>query len=248
MDNVQFTDVITIPTNIRVGTVTVTPATLTVSTLPEQIAISGNLGTIEAGGSVQIKYSIQVLGVTAPGHYTISNIAAVSASGTQDSANCSTKLNVVQLITNKCCVIEANRASYRLTISSVDASPNTSIDIVDSLFIPVGVTVSFTSFGDCRATFANTEDHVPLNVDITGPRRILITCDNVFVPQSGSVHKEISFSLISSSFVGVSLIENQVVSVLPTVPENQLFLGAGTLPVKADILVELSIICANPCT
>ncbi|MDF2537532.1 MAG: hypothetical protein K0S76_553 [Herbinix sp.] len=249
LDNVQFNDVITIPTNIKVGSITVTPETLTVNTSPAgQIFISGNLSTIEAGGGIIINYTIQITGVTAPGNYVVTNIATASALNTQDSANCSTHLNVVQLVTVKCCVIEGNKAMYRFTISSVDLSPNVTIDIVDNLFIPGGITVRFTSFGDCVATFANTEEQVPLDIDITGPLRILITCNNVLVPQSGSIHKDVSFLLISSSFVGVSIIENEVESVTPTVSENQLFLGAGALPVKAFMNVELSIECTNPCS
>lgn len=249
LDNVQFNDVITVPTNIRVGSIKITPETLTVSTSPSgQLFISGNLGTIEAGGIIIINYTIQITGVTAPGNYIITNLATVSALGTQDSANCSTDLNVVQLVTDKCCVIDGNKAMYRFTISNVDLSPNVTIDIIDNLFIPGGITVRFTSFGDCEATFANSTEQVPLDIDITGPRRILITCNNVFVPQSGSIHKDVSFLLISSSFVGVSTIENEVESVTPTVPENQLFLGAGALPVKAIMNVELSIECTNPCS
>jgi hypothetical protein len=200
------------------------------------------------GGEIAINYTIQVSGVDAPGSYLISNIATVSASSTQASANCSSTLNVVQLATDKCCVIDGNTAMYRFTVSSVALSPSITVDIIDDLFIPGGITVRFTSFGDCQATFANTTEQVPLNIDITGPRRILITCNNVFVPQSGSIHKDISFLLVSSSFVGISTIENEVESVTPTVPENQLFLGAGSLPVKANMNVELSIECTRPCS
>lgn len=249
LNNVQFNDVITVPTNIKLGSITITPETLTVNTSPSgQIFIRGNLGTIEAGGEVIIKYTIQITGITAPGKYVITNIATVSASGTQDSANCSTHLNVVRLVTDKCCVIEGGNAMYRFTITSVDLSPDVTIDIVDNLFIPGGITVRFTGFGDCIASFSNTQEHVPLDVDITGPRRILITCNNVLVPQSGSIHRNISFLLISSSFVGVSIIENEVESVNPSVPGNQIFLGAGALPVKANMNVELSIECTNPCS
>ncbi len=249
LNNVQFNDVITVPEGLSIGSITVTPDSLSVNTSsPGQIIISGNLGTIEAGGQVIINYTIQVTGVSRPGRFVIANIATASATGTQASANCSTNINAVQLTTEKCCNINGNAAIYRILISSVELSPDVTVDIVDNLFIPGGVTLRFTNFSDCHATFANTTEQVPLDIDITGPRRIQITCDNVLIPQSGSIHKEISFLLVSSSSVSISTIENEIDSVTPSVPENQIFLGAGALPVKADMNVELSIVCLNPCS
>lgn len=249
LDNVQFNDIISIPTALQIGTITVTPASLTVNTAtPGLIRISGNLGTIDAGGQVVINYTVQIVGITGPGSYTIVNMAMATAAGTESTATCSTTLNAVQLDTDKCCTIDGNAAVYRVLVSNADLSPAVTVDIVDNFFIPGGVTVRFTSFSDCRAVFTNTQEHVPLDVDITGPRGIRILCNDVLIPQNGTVHKDIRFLLISSSIVGLTSIVNQVESITPTIPENQIFLGAGTLPVSARINVELSMTCLNPCS
>jgi len=249
LDNVQFTDIISIPAVLQIGTITVTPASLIVDTgTSGLIRISGNLGTIEAGGQVVIHYAIQIVGVTRPGSYTVVNMAMATAVGTQSTATCSTTINAVQLSTDKFCTIEGDMAVYKVLVSNADLSPDVRVDIVDSLFIPGGVTVRFTSFSDCRAIFSNTEEHVPLDVDITGPRGIRILCNDVLVPADGTIHKDIRFLLVSSSIVGLTTIVNQVESVTPTIPENQVFLGAGTFPVTARINVELSIVCLKPCS
>lgn len=248
LNNVLFEDMITIPTNINIGTIVVMPNTLTVNTTtPGIITISGNLGSIPTGGQILISYMVQILGVTVPGSYIISNMAKATAIGTQASASCFTTLNAVLLSASKCCTLENNNASFRYTITNVGESPNVLVDIFDNLFIPGGVTVRFNSFDGCRAIFANTNEHVPLNTDITGPITINIICSSLLIPKSGSVHKTISFTLVSSSFVGTTTIENQIVAINPTIPENQLFLGAGNLPVRADVDVALAFVCKNPC-
>lgn len=76
----------------------------------------------------------------------------------------------------------------------------------------------------------------------------MITCNSLLIPNSGSIHKHISFILVSSSVVGAALIENSIQSVTPANPDNQIFLGAGSLPVQANIGVQLSLLCNNPCT
>jgi len=174
-------------------------------------------------------------------------VASATAAGTQASASCSTSLNAVELSTVKCCSVAGNAAVYRVLISSVGESPDVAVDIVDHFFIPGGITLRFTGFSGCSAVFSDTGEHVPLGVDITGPRSIRIVCNNVLVPQNGTIHKDIGFVLVSSSVVGITTIVNEVDSVAPTNPENQLFLGAGVLPVIAGINIELSLNCLNPC-
>ncbi len=248
LSNVQFNDTITIPINLRIGAITVTPDFLTVNVGPSgQITISGNLGTLAPGGQIVIRYTIQITGVSSPGSYTVTNLATAAATGTQAFSSCSTVINAVQLTTQKCCSIEGNAVTYRFIITSVGLSPDIKVDVSDNLFIPGGITVRCTNFSGCTATFANTEEQVPLNIDITGPRRIVITCKELLIPNSGSAHRDISFLIVSSTFVGLSLIENEVEAVTPTTPDAQIFLGAGALPVKADILVNLTLSCTNPC-
>lgn len=249
LTNVQLNDVITIPVRLGFGTITVSPSTLNVDTSASgQIKISGNLGTIGPGGQVPISYTIPITSVSEPGNYIVTNIASASASGTQASANCSTNLDVVQVDTQKCCIIsDTNKGDYRITITSVGISPDILVDVFDNLFVPGGITVQFNSFDGLNATFANTGNPVPLNTNITGPVRIRIVGNSLLIPHSGSVHKNINFTLVSSSASGIVTIENAVETVTPTNPSNQIFLGAGSLPVHANIDVELSMVCTKNC-
>ena len=248
--NVQFNDTIIIPVSLNVGSITVSPSTLSAdASLPGQIKINGNLGTIDSGGHIPINYTIQITGISAPGSYIVSNTANVSASGTQASATCLDTITAAEVDTQKCCTVtENNKVTYRFTISSIGLSPAVLVDIFDDLFIPGGVTLQFMSFGDCTATFANTGTPVPLATNITGPVRIRIICNSLLIPESGSVHKDIIFMLISSSSVGTAAIENSVEAVTPADPGSQIFLGAGNLPAQANMNVQLSLICTKPCS
>jgi uncharacterized repeat protein (TIGR01451 family) len=250
LQNVQFQDVITIPIQLTPGTITVTPATLSVDTsVPGQIKISGNLGTINQGGQVNITYTIPIAAVSQPGSYIVSNTALASATGTQTTATCSANIKVVQLATDKCCLItDGNKGNFRFTITSVGLSPDIMVNVFDDIFIPGGITIKFTSFDGCVATFANTTDPVPLNTDIVGPKRIRIDCNNLLIPAGNDAHKNITFMLVCSSAVGTAAIENAVESVTPVNPAGQVFLGAGTLPAQANIQVLLNMNCTKPCS
>jgi hypothetical protein len=248
LTDVQFNDLIIYPIRLSIGTITVTPSSLSVDrSVPGQIRISGNLGTLPPGGQVVVQYSIQITGVSDPGTYTVSNTATAAAAGTQSSDSCSTTIKAAQVDTQKCCIIDSNNATYRLTITSVGLSPDVLVDVMDRLFIPGGVTVRFTGFSGCSAVFVDTGASVPLGTDITGPREIAITCNSILIPQSGSVHKDVTFVVVSSSVPGVVSITNTVESVTPTNPQDQIFLGAGNVPVQANIGVQLSLVCSNPC-
>lgn len=114
LDNVQFEDIIFVPTQLAIGTITITPTTLTADTdIPGEIQIFGDLGTIEPGGNVPISYTIQIANVQAPGKYLINNTANAAADGTQASASCLSNLDVVKLKADKCCSIDGNEATYQ---------------------------------------------------------------------------------------------------------------------------------------
>lgn len=249
LTNVQFQDTIFIPTQLTFGTITVSPPTLTVNTtIPGQIKISGNLGTINPGGEVLITYSIPITAIVAPGKYIINNTAKVFAAGTEAAGSCSTNLDAAQINSAKCCTVtNGNKGNFTMTLSNVGVSPDVLVNVFDNLFIPGGVTIQFNNFGGCIATFANTGVPVPANTDITGPVTIRIDCNNLLVPSGGSIQKTITFTIVSSTVFGTAIIDNAIESVTPTNPENQVFLGAGTLPVKAEIAVELKATCQQPC-
>ncbi|WP_058486365.1 hypothetical protein [Defluviitalea phaphyphila] len=250
LDNVQFRDVLTIPNNFTLGNIIVTPGNLTVNTLlPGEIIISGNLGNIDPSQVVNINYIIPITAIEVPGIYRISNTAQASATDTEATATCTTTLNAVQINTTKCCQItDTNTGEFQVTLSSVGQSPSTTVDIVDNIFIPSGVTLRFTSFDGCTATFANSQEIVPVNTDLVGPLRINIVCNNISIPSGGSIKKTIKFTVVSTSVFNQVSIQNTVESVTPTSSDNQIFLGAGVFPIEADITVEASLGCTTPCS
>lgn len=249
LENVQFKDTIVIPTQLSFGSIIVNPPTLNVDTsIPGQIIINGNLGTINPGDHVDITYTIPITAISVPGRYIINNIATASATGTEAVAKCLTNLDAVMLNSNKCCQITDGKiGKFKIVISNVGNSPVTLVDIVDFIMIPGGVVVQFKDFGGCTATFSGTADPVPTNQNIVGPVGIDIKCNSVLIPQNGSVEKIITLELISSSLVGTVFISNELSAVTLTNPSEQVFMGAGELPIDANIAVKLLLDCLKPC-
>lgn len=246
---VLFKDVIIIPTQLSLGPVSVTPATLSVSTAtPGQIIITGNIGPIDPGNTVAISYKIPIAAVTEPGKYVISNTANVSGLNTQASASCITNLNVVRLSANKCCTIDGDGASYTLTLTSVGNSPDIVVDLYDRMTVPSGITVKFLNLSGCEGYYAGTSTPVPTNTPIPGPAAFDFICRNALVPAGGSYTKIGSYVLLSSSVVGTSTIGNSIINVVPVDETAQIFLGTANLPATALIDVVLSQVCNNPCS
>lgn len=249
LDLVEFQDTIFIPSPLTIGTVTVTPSDLTVDTsVSGQIKISGNLGTIEPGGRVTVTYSIPITSIASPGSYTIDNIARAAANNTESSDMCATSLDVIKLTADKCCSTNGSTGTFTITVSSVGNSPDVTVDIFDQMIIPSGVTVLFESFNGCEAYYAGTQTPIPLNVNLDGQIIIDIICRNAFIPFGGSFIKSISYTLISSSVVGIATIINTLTNVMPLNLENIIYEGTENLPSAASIDVELLQGCATPCS
>ncbi len=249
LNNVQFQDSISIPTQLIFGTITVNPPTLSVDTsTPGQIKISGNLGTLNPGQSTNISYQFPITAISSPGRYTVANTSTATATGTQATASCSLTIDAVQLSVVKCCgVTGGNKGSFTLKLASVGSSPDTMVNIVDNLVIPNGVTVQFNDFGGCVATFAGSGSPVPLNTNIAGPVTINLQCGSVAVPQGGSVQKVITFTVVSTSVFGTAQLTNTIQQVVLVNPDKQVFLGASPIPAEADINVVTAAACGNPC-
>ena len=245
---VQFEDIIVIPTLLTIGTVTVVPSTLSVGTsVPGQVRISGNLGTINPGDRITVSYSIPIISIGSPGSYFIANMAKAVASGTESSSTCETSLDVIKLSASKCCLTNGNIGTFNLSIASVGNSPDVSIDIFDRMRIPTGVVVQFSNFNGCEAYYADTQIPIPLNVDLEGPLSIDIICRNALVPSGGSFIKSISYKLISSSIVGETTIANSIIEVKPLNQINTIYEGTDNLPAVASIAIVLSQNCNTPC-
>lgn len=248
LENVQFEDIIFIPTQLALGLITVTPSTLTVDTrTPGTVRIFGNLGTITPGGNVSITYNIKIANVQVPGKYLINNTANAAALGTQASASCSTNIRVVKLKADKCCSIEGNKTTYTLTISSVDQSPDILVNLYDRMEVPSGVTVKFLDLSGCEGYYSGTLNPVPTNTDITGPASFDFICKNAPVPAGGAYIKYGSYLLVSSSVVGTSTITNTIFKVEPVNPDEQILLDVLNIPASANVNVQLTQVCQKPC-
>lgn len=248
LNSVQFEDTIVIPSQLVIGNVSVNPATLSVDTsISGRVRISGNLGTIVPGGRVMMTYSIPIVSISAPGNYSVVNMARAVASGTESSSACATSLNVVKLNASKCCIMNGNIGTFNLTISSVGNTPEVAVDIFDRMRIPAGVTVQFSNFNGCEAYYADTQTPIPLNVNLEGPVGIDIICRNATVPSGGSFIKQISYQLISSSVVGAATVTNSITRVTPLNLINTVYEGTDNLPATASSTVELMQSCNTPC-
>lgn len=249
LENVQFEDLIFIPTQLSVGTITVTPPELFVNTsIPGKITISGNLGAFAPGQALNISYTILIASVVEPGKYLVNNTAKVSAANTSDSESCNTAVNVVRLETNKCCRIDGSTINYTLTVSSLGNSPDAIVDVYDRLQIPTGVTLNPIALSGCEGYFAGTTIPIPANTPITGPTELEFICRNALVPAGGSYNRTGIFELISSSVVGTSTIINTVTNVVPVDTTKQIFLTVSNLPVSANVDVQLIPVCNRPCS
>lgn len=247
LDPVTFEDLVFIPNQLSLGTIVVDPATLSIDiSVSGQVKIFGNLGAIAPGGRVSVSYSIPITEASNPGRYIINNTARAVAKDTEASALCQTSFDVVKLRASKCCSTDGNTASFSITVSNVENSPEVVVDIFDHMTIPSGVTVQFTSFHGFEAYFAGTLNPVPLNTSFDG-----IDVDfiyrNALVPFNGSFVNSITYTLVSSSVVGIIPIVNSITSVKPINLDNIVFEGTEGLPATANILVTLSQACDNTC-
>jgi hypothetical protein len=248
LNNVRYFDSFIIPPGLSTGNIIVTPSTLSTVVSPSgQVTISGDLGTINPGGQVIITYEVHI-SASAPGTYIIENNAIASATGTESTDSCNLVLEVVRLNSAKCCQVSENGdIVYVIHITNMSGSPSTVVDIVDSMVIPSGVVVQFTSFSDCMAVFADTMLPVPLNTNVSGPATIIITCPNTSIPTSTISQKLISLRVVSSSVAGTTVIPNTLQEVNLANPNEQMYLGAGELPTSALVQVTLSFNCTRPC-
>lgn len=252
LDNVIYQDeIIFNASSLTLGSFTVTPTTLSVTTpSPGRILISGNLGSIAPGGFVTVTYDIPVTDILTPGTLTVTNTTTATATDTQATQLCTLNIEAVKIEASKCCsVSNNNQVTYTLNLRSAGTSPSTVVNVTDQLIIPAGVTVRFTDFGGCTATFAGTGNPVPLNTDITGAKTIDILCNLLTIPTGVIIPKNIKFVVSSvTEFDAPVVISNTVQNITLAVPGEQVLLGVDGIPATADVTVTAALQCQNPCS
>jgi len=251
LNNILYNDRITYDgANLTIGTIIVDPPTLNVDTsTPGLIIISGNLGSLSPGDAIPITYRIPITSISSPGTYLVSNTATVeSEEGIEASDSCSLEIEAVRLMGEKCCTSTGlDTFDFRLRVINVGNSPETQVSIEDTFVLPPGVTIQFTSFDGCSAVFSDNLAPVPLNTNITN-RTIIITCENLTVPQGGSVTKNIGIRIVSTTaFTSPVDILNILTDVIFLNTDEQILLGIDNVPTTASIQVVGNAQCLNPC-
>ena len=245
LENVQLTDTLLFGNAINLGPITISDPDLMVDrTVPGRILITGDLGTLNPGDERFITYSLPVVSVSAPAMYLITNTATVTSLTSEASDFCTLNFDAIQLSADKCCTVNGNQVSYRLTIENTPNSPDTIANLTDVLTIPAGLTVLFSTFGGCNAMFQGGGE-VPLNENITGPRTIVIECMNLIVPQGGSAHRDIQLSIVSSTTQNATI--NNTLERVELATDDQLDLGTLNVPFSVDTTYVATITCSDPC-
>ena len=250
LTDVQFEDTISYDgANIIIDSITTEPLLDVNQDTPGLILITGNLGELDPGESTQVKITVTILSFNAPGTYQIMENAKAACCATEASDSCNLNIEVVQLRGEKCCTTGDldNTRIFRLEVFNVDNSPQTNITILDTLTIPSRVTVRFNSFSGCNAVFADTMLPVQLNTDVSN-KTILISCENLTVPAGGSISKNISFDIVSTTAFSNSVqITNNFDEIIFLNTGEQVLLNIQNIPDSAAIEVLGNSQCLNPC-
>lgn len=202
--DVMFQDTVTYDnTAITLGEMIVSDPQLTVdASVPGRIRIEGNLGTIPSGEGMVLHYAVPIMGVITPGRYIIANMAMATSGFIQGMSQCETTLEAVQLMTvneNSDLGSSANQLNFGLSYTGGSLEVAT---VVENLFqIPRGVELRFSEFRECRATFEDTQQLVPLNTLVPGPRNIQLRATIDVAPGSTSLC-QVFYSIDSVSFFG----------------------------------------------
>ncbi len=252
LPNVDFVDQITYDaTIITIGNIEIDPPLDIDLTTPGIINISGNLGNIAPGDLIRITIEIPITNIAAPGQYNIKGTATATspAMGAQSTMSCLLVLDAVRLRGEKCCLIgeTPDVFQFRVQVDSIGDSPQTRFDIIDILVVHPGVTVRFTSFDDCSAVFADNQQPVPLNTNVTD-RTIIIRCLNETIPKNGTITKHITGRVISTTaFVEPVGIRNSLNQIRFLEGEEQILLGIDNVPVDASFEVGGFLECQKDC-
>lgn len=246
-DEVLYNDVISFNgSNVQIGQINVTPPDLNIDTsTPGTISITGSLGEISPGESIEINYTVPIVSFQAPGVYSFTNNAIATFGDIEGSALCDVTVDVVSVTTQNCCLVNPdNTGSFNLVIENATNSPQTDVDIVAILIIPEAIELEFTNFNICSAVFIDDATEVPLNTPITN-RTIRLVCNGDLQPNSLMTFT-IAFRILSSSSFAINRSINMTITqVNLNVPDTQILLPVTPLPNSTSIDVISSVICST---
>ncbi len=245
LTDVQYLDNIFISPLLGLGTITVDPLPYPSIPARRRDYDQRRLGTINPGGQINVAYNIR-RSVTTPRVYLINNTALATAADTQ--AQFPALRNLMRFKSSSPSAPDEQRQPGFLPEDRFQRWPVSGHrgDMADHLFVPPGLTVSLPALEDARPLLRR-RGAVPLNANITGPVNITVGCKGLVIPAGGSISRTITFAIISSTAFGTAAIQNLISSVTPAVPDSQIFLGAGQLPVQANADISLTLSCRQPC-
>lgn len=246
---VLFEDIIFYDTSFKIGDIDVNPTSLSVNiSTPDEIIITGSLGTINPSQTIPIKYDIEVENYSSPGSFTFANMASVTSGSQVQTAKCNTNVKVIKLRGDKCCIIEGDNVIFRFSIANQQGSPATEFNYRDRMTIPDDLTVKFLDFDGCTAIYEDTGDPVIPNTDVVGPRAIIVFCNNIPLGPSTALIKNIRLQVVDVTKIpGAVGISNTLREVTLSNPDQELLLPLENVPVTAEVDVTTKIECKNPC-
>ena len=248
IDDVLFEDIIFYNTSFGIGSITTDPPLDIDTSTPGEIKLSGNLGTLEPSAVRIIRIDVETDAFTQPGEFTFTNMSKATGGSQEQSATCDSVVKVVKLIGDKCCVVEGGQVRFIFSIANAQGSPATTIDYSDRMVIPEGLIVKFLDFDGCTATYEDSGLPVPLNTDIEGAVSIILSCSGVPLGQSTTFSKNILLEIVCVMSSRVMSLVNTLRQTALSNPDEELLLPVENIPVSAEVAVQYSTECKNPCT
>jgi uncharacterized repeat protein (TIGR01451 family) len=244
LKNVMFDDIITLDgvhTTIKDITIQPKPPLDYKVMSQNMIRVYGNIGTLVPGQEFVATYVITITSIDQPGTYIITNRANAISGNISGEDMDTQRIEVVRVKGEKICkVVNGNEIVFKVRVSSVCASPQTRINLVDRIQIPAGVTVEFISFDDCTASIGTG---VPVS-----NQSVTISCNNLDIPAGGLVEKNIRLRVIElRSFQTPAQIINTLTQINYNNESIQIALPPQDVPATSIAEITGSINCGAGC-
>jgi hypothetical protein len=246
--NVQLIDTIGYDgLNITIGDIKVEPENerLDITSMPSLLEIKGQLGDIQAGARVTVKYSIPVISIIRDGIFEFTNIAtALNNRGVLVQSNCTIRMEAAQLAVNLNKAVNDNSIKFTIQLSGSGNYPESSSRVEGQIIIDEGLTVELTRLGNF---IASSEDGTPkeqgsIVEGMQNGTKVLIT--NLNIPLSGgkTIQEVIELKVINlKNFNKDCQITGIIKNVVPLNTKPDIFIKLNT-PAEAErIFVRSSI-------